>query len=35
MGVVFEENDPAVGGVFVASLAAGGAAATDGKIKVR
>jgi len=34
MGVVFEENDPAIGGVFVASLAADGAAATEGTIKV-
>mmetsp|Transcript_10975 Transcript_10975/g.33901 ORF Transcript_10975/g.33901 Transcript_10975/m.33901 type:complete len:159 (-) Transcript_10975:728-1204(-) len=28
MGIVFEENDPSTGGVFVASLADGGAAAT-------
>ena len=32
MGVVFEENEPDTGGVFVASLAAGGAAATDGTL---
>jgi len=32
MGVVFEENEPETGGVFVASLAAGGAAATDGTL---
>eukprot|EP00622_Pseudochattonella_farcimen_P006142 FR741903.1.p1 GENE.FR741903.1~~FR741903.1.p1 ORF type:complete len:227 (+),score=30.18 FR741903.1:2-682(+) len=30
MGVVFEENDPSTGGVFVASLAEGGAAKVDG-----
>ena len=32
MGVIFEENEPDTGGVFVASLAAGGAAATDGTL---
>lgn len=32
MGIVFEENDPSCGGVFVASVAADGAAATDGAI---
>mmetsp|Transcript_17449 Transcript_17449/g.22725 ORF Transcript_17449/g.22725 Transcript_17449/m.22725 type:complete len:196 (-) Transcript_17449:130-717(-) len=32
MGIVFEENDPTSGGVFVASLADDGAAATDGTI---
>ena len=33
MGVVFEENDPSSGGVFVASLAADGAAQTEGTLK--
>ena len=28
MGIVFEENDPSTGGVFIASLAEAGAAAT-------
>ena len=34
MGVVFEENDPDTGGVFVASLAPGGAAAAQGDLQV-
>ena len=33
MGIVFEENDPGTGGVFVASLAEGGAAAADASLK--
>lgn len=33
MGIVFEENDPSSGGVFVASLAEGGAAAEDSTLK--
>ena len=33
MGLVFEENDEEVGGIFVASLAEGGAAEKDGAIK--
>eukprot|EP00618_Florenciella_parvula_P018706 CAMPEP_0119468016 /NCGR_PEP_ID=MMETSP1344-20130328/1955_1 /TAXON_ID=236787 /ORGANISM="Florenciella parvula, Strain CCMP2471" /LENGTH=226 /DNA_ID=CAMNT_0007500447 /DNA_START=65 /DNA_END=745 /DNA_ORIENTATION=+ len=33
MGVVFEENDPSTGGVFIASLADGGAAAVEGSLK--
>ena len=33
MGIVFEENDPSCGGVFVASLAENGAAATDGALQ--
>ena len=33
MGVVFEENDPATGGVFVASLAPDGKAAQEGSLK--
>lgn len=33
MGIVFEENDPSCGGVFVASLAADGAAFKDGGIQ--
>ncbi|KAJ8601235.1 hypothetical protein CTAYLR_003238 [Chrysophaeum taylorii] len=32
MGIVFEENDPSCGGVFVASLAEGGAASNHGNI---
>mmetsp|Transcript_7061 Transcript_7061/g.20767 ORF Transcript_7061/g.20767 Transcript_7061/m.20767 type:complete len:214 (+) Transcript_7061:135-776(+) len=32
MGIVFEENDPSSGGVFVASLAEGGAAAADARL---
>ena len=34
MGIVFEENDPATGGVFVASLAEDGAAAANGSLMV-
>jgi hypothetical protein len=34
MGVVFEENDPSTGGVFVASLAPGGAAEKQGQLRV-
>eukprot|EP00616_Rhizochromulina_sp_CCMP1243_P010143 CAMPEP_0118963304 /NCGR_PEP_ID=MMETSP1173-20130426/1265_1 /TAXON_ID=1034831 /ORGANISM="Rhizochromulina marina cf, Strain CCMP1243" /LENGTH=204 /DNA_ID=CAMNT_0006911627 /DNA_START=113 /DNA_END=727 /DNA_ORIENTATION=+ len=34
MGIVFEENDPSTGGVFVASLADGGAAASEGSLMV-
>ena len=33
MGIVFEENDPGTGGVFVASLAEGGAAEADASLK--
>merc|ERR1719238_1291442 len=33
MGVVFEENEPATGGVFVASFAEGGAAEADGTLQ--
>ena len=33
MGVVFEENDPSTGGVFVASMADGGAALAEGTLK--
>jgi len=33
MGIVFEENDPSSGGVFVASLADGGAALRDATLK--
>ena len=33
MGLVFEENDEEVGGIFVASLAEGGNAEKDGTIK--
>lgn len=33
MGVVFEENDDEIGGIFVLSLSEGGNAETDGKIK--
>merc|ERR1719506_2221630 len=33
MGIVFEENDPSSGGVFVASLADAGAAATDARLE--
>eukprot|EP00630_Chrysocystis_fragilis_P003239 CAMPEP_0197386852 /NCGR_PEP_ID=MMETSP1165-20131217/141_1 /TAXON_ID=284809 /ORGANISM="Chrysocystis fragilis, Strain CCMP3189" /LENGTH=248 /DNA_ID=CAMNT_0042912117 /DNA_START=36 /DNA_END=781 /DNA_ORIENTATION=- len=33
MGIVFEENDPSSGGVFVASLAESGAAAKEGTIQ--
>ena len=33
MGIVFEENDPSSGGVFVASLADSGAAAADATLK--
>ena len=33
MGIVFEENDPSTGGVFVASLADGGAAAENASVK--
>ena len=33
MGIIFEENDPGTGGVFVASLADGGAAAADATLK--
>lgn len=33
MGIVFEENDPSCGGVFVASLAEDGAAAKDGGVQ--
>ena len=33
MGLVFEENDEEFGGIFVASLAEGGVAETDGVIK--
>lgn len=33
MGIVFEENDPSSGGVFVASLADGGAAMQDATLK--
>ena len=34
MGVVFEENDPSLGGVFCASLAPAGAAQVDGTVAV-
>jgi len=33
MGIVFEENDPKIGGVFVASLTDDGAAAADASLK--
>jgi hypothetical protein len=33
MGVVFEENEPATGGVFIASFAEGGAAEADGTLQ--
>jgi C-terminal processing protease CtpA/Prc len=33
MGIVFEENDADVGGIFVLSLSEGGAAATAGNIQ--
>lgn len=33
MGIVFEENDPSCGGVFVASVADDGAAKTDGTLQ--
>jgi len=33
MGVVFEENDDEIGGIFVLSLSEGGNAEIDGKIK--
>ena len=33
MGIVFEENDPSSGGVFVASLAEAGAAAKDATLR--
>lgn len=33
MGIVFEENDPSTGGVFVASLSDGGNAVSDGSLR--